>query len=75
LSRRRLGCSAAESFYKEIDMFLQSAPADTTSYMILGFSLIFGTIGLYLLSLYIRSRNLHKDLAVLAEVEPRREGD
>ena len=56
-------------------MFLQSAPADTTSYMILGFSLIFGTIGLYLLSLYMRNRNLHKDLAVLAEVEPRRERD
>ncbi len=55
-------------------MLLQTAPADTTSYMLIGFALIFGTIGLYVLSLYVRSRNLKKDLAVLAEVEPRREG-
>ncbi len=54
-------------------MFLQNAPADTTSYMLMGFALIFGTIGLYVLSLYVRSRNLKKDLAVLAEVEPRQE--
>ena len=54
-------------------MFLQTAPADTTSYMLIGFALIFGTIGLYVLSLYVRSRNLKKDLAVLAEVEPPRQ--
>ena len=56
-------------------MLLQSAPADTTSYMLIGFTLFFGTIGLYVLSLYVRSRNLEKDLAVLTEVEPRRDRD
>ena len=56
-------------------MFFQTTPADTTSYMIFGFAVIFGTIGLYLLSLYIRNRNLKKDLAVLAEVEPGRDSD
>jgi hypothetical protein len=54
-------------------MFLQNVPADTTSYMLMGFALIFGTIGLYVLSLFVRTRNLKKDLAVLAEVEPRQE--
>ena len=56
-------------------MLLQTAPADTTSYMLVGFGLIFGAIGLYVLSLYVRSRNLAKDLAVLTEVAPRRDRD
>ena len=54
-------------------MLLQTAPADTTSYMLIGYALIFGTIGLYVVSLCMRSRNLKKDLDVLAEVEPPRE--
>ena len=44
---------------------LQEAPANTTNYMIAGYSVIFGVILLYLLSLYIRQHNLKQDLEVL----------
>lgn len=37
-------------------------PANTDSYMIAGFVVSFVTMGLYLLSLYIRNRNLNRDL-------------
>ena len=47
---------------------LLEAPADTTSYMIAGFVVIFGVMLLYVLSLYIRRRNLEQDLEVLGEL-------
>lgn len=37
-------------------------PANTDSYMIAGFVVSFVTMGLYLLSLYVRNRNLNRDL-------------
>ena len=48
---------------------LQVGPADTTSYMIAGYAVIFGMMSLYVLSLVIRKRNLEKDLEVLAELD------
>ena len=48
---------------------LQVGPADTTSYMIAGFAVIFGVMSLYVLSLVIRKRNLEKDLELLAELD------
>ncbi|MFC2054799.1 hypothetical protein ACFLV7_10990 [Chloroflexota bacterium] len=48
---------------------LQVGPADTTSYMIAGFAVIFGVMFLYVLSLVVRKRNLEKDLEVLAELD------
>ena len=50
-------------------MFFQEAPADTTTYMIAGFVIIFGVMLLYLISLYIRRRNLENDLEVLEELD------
>ena len=46
---------------------LQEAPAETTNYMIAGYTVIFGVMFLYLVSLYIRQRNLKQDLEVLEE--------
>jgi CcmD family protein len=46
---------------------LQEAPAETTNYMIAGYTVIFGVILLYLLSLYIRQRNLKQELEILEE--------
>jgi hypothetical protein len=46
---------------------LQEAPAETTSYMIAGYAVIFGVMLIYLVSLYIRQRNLKQDLEVLEE--------
>jgi len=48
---------------------LQEAPAETTNYMIAGYVVIFGLILLYLISLYIRQRNLKQDLEVLEEIQ------
>jgi hypothetical protein len=49
-------------------MFLQ-APADTMDFMLLGFAVILGTMGLFVLSLVMRFRSLKQDLAVLEEIE------
>lgn len=37
-------------------------PANTDGYMIAGFVVSFVTLGLYVLSMYIRNRNLNRDL-------------
>ena len=49
--------------------YLLDAPANTTNYMIAGYAVIFGAILIYLLSLYIRQRNLNQDMQVLDSLE------
>jgi hypothetical protein len=44
-------------------------PANTLSYFIAGHVVIFGVMGLYVLSLWLRGRNLRQDEAVLTELE------
>ncbi len=48
--------------------FLQEGPANTTTYMIAGYTVIFGLIALYLLSLYVRQKNYKKDFELLQEL-------
>ena len=50
-------------------MLFQEAPADTTTFMIAGYAVIFGVMLLYIISLYIRKLNLERDLEVLQEIE------
>lgn len=50
-------------------MLLQEVPADTFNYMLFGFIVILGTIGLYLASLVMRVRNRAEDMEVLQEIE------
>jgi len=50
-------------------MFFQEAPADTFNYMVLGFAVILGSMGLHVVSLLVRFRNLRRDLEVLDEVQ------
>lgn len=50
-------------------MLFQEVPADTTTYMIAGYAVIFGVMLLYVISLYIRKRNLERDLEVLQEID------
>jgi hypothetical protein len=50
-------------------MFFQEAPANTTTYMIAGYVIIFGVMLLYVISVYLRNRNLERDLDVLQEIE------
>jgi hypothetical protein len=49
--------------------FLQEGPANTTSFMIAGYTVIFGIMLIYLISLLVRQRNLQKDLEVLEEIQ------
>jgi CcmD family protein len=48
---------------------IQQAPAETTRYMIAGYSVIFSVIFLYIVSIFIRRRNLKRDLEILNEME------
>ena len=48
---------------------IQQAPAETTRYMIAGYSVIFSVIFLYIVSIFIRRRNLMRDLEILNEME------
>jgi len=50
-------------------MLFQQGPLETTGYMIFGYVIIFGTMLLYLISLFTRWRNLKKDEELLKELE------
>ena len=52
-------------------MLFQEAPAQTLDFMIYGFSVIVGTIALFILSIWLRFRNLQRDLEALRSVEER----
>jgi hypothetical protein len=57
-----------EYIYRLLFQTQQTTP-DTSSYMVAGFVVIFGTIFVYLASLIIRWRNLQRDLEILTELE------
>lgn len=50
-------------------MFFQNGTPDTSSYMIAGYVISFVVIGLYIASIYLRSRNLKQDMSMLEEME------
>ena len=50
-------------------LLLQEGPAETTDYMILGFVVIFGTMLAHVISLWVRQRNLEKDIELLEQLE------
>jgi hypothetical protein len=50
-------------------MFLQTPTPDTTGYMIAGYAVAFIVMGLYVASIYIRSRNLKRDKETLEELD------
>lgn len=52
-------------------MFLE-APPDTSEYMIAGYAISFLVMGIYIASLYIRTRNLRQEEQILEELD--REG-
>ena len=49
-------------------MFLQEVPAQTTNYMIAGFAVILGAIGLLIASMFARARSLQRELAMLESI-------
>lgn len=50
-------------------MLLQEGPADTLSFMILGYAVILGTIALFLVSLVLRFRNLKREMRMLEDLD------
>jgi hypothetical protein len=51
------------------DILLAQGPLETTNYMIAGYTVIFGVMALYLISLVVRQRNLLRDLELLEELD------
>lgn len=50
-------------------MILLQATPDTTSYMIAGYAVFFSVMLIYLVSFFVRFKNLKADLEVLQEIE------
>ncbi len=50
-------------------MFFQDATPDTSGYMVAGYVVAFVVMGLYLASIWLRNRNLKRDLSMLEEME------
>ena len=50
-------------------MFILDAPPDTSAYMIAGYTIFFILLILYLISLFIRTRNLNQDLKILESMK------
>lgn len=48
--------------------FLETTP-DTSQYMVAGYAIAFGVMIIYVASLYIRSRNLKRDMSMLEEMD------
>ncbi|MCJ7625243.1 MAG: hypothetical protein MUO76_17235 [Anaerolineaceae bacterium] len=49
------------------------SPADTLNYMIAGYTVIFGTLFFYIVSLYVRWQKLRADQTMLKEIEQDKE--
>ena len=50
-------------------MFFQETTPDTSGYMIAGYAIAFLVMGIYILSLYLRRRNLDRDMEILEEMD------
>lgn len=50
-------------------MFFFQAPPDTSQYMIAGYAISFGVMLVYVASLFIRFRNLNRDMSMLEEMD------
>lgn len=50
-------------------MFFQETTPDTSGYMIAGYAITFLVMALYVVSIYVRSRNLRQDMTALEEME------
>jgi hypothetical protein len=53
-----------------LNYLIQQAPAETTRYMIAGYTVIFSIMLIYIISIFVRRHNLKRDLESLHEMEP-----
>jgi CcmD family protein len=54
-------------------IILQQAPAETTHYMIAGYAVIFSIMLVYVASIFIRRRNLKRQMEMLEEMQSKPE--
>jgi CcmD family protein len=52
-----------------INTLILQAPAETTRYLIAGYTVIFGIMLLYVVSLVVRSRNLKREIENLKQLD------
>lgn len=52
-----------------LSIWMQNGPAETTSYYIAGYVIFFTVICLYLVSFYVRNRNLKQEYNLLKDLE------
>jgi CcmD family protein len=52
-----------------INTLILQAPAETTRYLIAGYTVIFGIMLLYVVSLVVRSRNLKREIETLKQLD------
>ena len=50
-------------------MFFLETPPNTSQYMVAGYAIAFGVMLIYVVSLFIRTRNLNRDLSTLEEMD------
>jgi hypothetical protein len=50
-------------------MFLDQGPIESTGYMIAGYAVIFGVMLIYLISLFVRTMRLKREIEVLEDIE------
>lgn len=50
-------------------MFFLETPPDTSQYMVAGYAISFAVMLIYVASLFIRFRNLNRDLSMLEEMD------
>jgi hypothetical protein len=50
-------------------MFFLETPPDTSQYMIAGYAITFGVMFVYVASLFIRYRNLNRDMSMFKEMD------
>lgn len=50
-------------------MFFLETPPDTSQYMVAGYAISFGVMLIYVASLYIRFRNLDRDMSMFEEMD------
>ncbi len=50
-------------------MLFQDAPADTFNFMVLGYGVILGSMTLFIISFFVRFRNLRRELEYLEDSE------
>jgi CcmD family protein len=62
--------SGASNDHERIsEMLFQDTPANTMNYMIAGYTVIFGVMLAYMISLVVRQRNLEREMKELEEME------